>query len=154
MKLILASVITLMLFVSTSFVNAPVVAPAANTVEGIWKTIDDETNQPKSEVQIFSKDGKLYGKIIQLFKKPGENQDPLCDKCTGSLHNKKIIGMQIIYGLKKDGNEWEGDNGILDPNNGKFYDCKLWLDEKNPNILNVRGYIGFVYRTQTWHRVK
>jgi len=145
MKLLLSAIISMMIFV------APV---AAQSVVGKWKTIDDETNKVKSIVEIYKKDGKVYGKILKLFKEPGEDQDPLCDKCEGDLYNKKIIGMQIINGLEKDGDEWEADDGILDPAKGTLYDCKIWVDEDDSKILNVRGYIGFFYRTQTWHRVK
>jgi uncharacterized protein (DUF2147 family) len=62
--------------------------------------------------------------------------------------------MTIITGLEKDGEEWEAEDAILDPKTGDIYDCKVWLDEDNVNILNVRGYIGFLFRTQTWHRIK
>ena len=121
-------------------------------VTGKWTTIDDETGKAKSIVEIYKKDGKLYGKIIKLIN-PTE-KDPVCDKCTDYRKNKKIVGMNIITGLVKDGDEWEADDAILDPNNGKIYDCKIWVDEDNKNKLNVRGYIGFIYRTQYWYRVK
>ena len=121
-------------------------------VTGKWKTIDDETGKAKSIVEIYKKDGKLYGKIIKLINPLEKN--PVCDKCTDYRKNKKIIGMNIITGLEKDGEEWEGDDAILDPNNGKIYDCKIWVDEDNKNKLNVRGYIGFLYRTQYWYRIK
>ena len=58
--------------------------------------------------------------------------------------------MEIIKDLKQDGDEFE-DGTILDPKNGKIYDCKIWLEDKN--ILNVRGYVAFFFRTQTWLRV-
>ncbi len=145
MKMLLAGIISMMLFVS---------APSTKAVVGKWKTIDDETNKAKSIVEIYKKDGKLYGKILKLFRGPKEDQDPLCTECGGDLHNKKIIGMQIINGLEYDDGVWEGDDGILDPDNGKLYDCKIWVDEDNPDLLQVRGYILFIYRTQTWHRVK
>jgi len=145
MKMLLAGIISIFLFAS---------APSGKSVVGKWKTIDDDTNKAKSIVELKIIDGKLYGKIIKLFRAADEEQDPLCDKCEGKLHNKKIIGMQIINGLELDDGEWEGDDGILDPSKGTLYDCKLWLDEDNADILNVRGYITFLYRTQTWHRVK
>lgn len=135
-------------------VLASAMIPTSKEVTGTWKTIDDDTEKAKSLVKLYISGGKLYGKIIKLFREPGEEQNPLCDDCEGALHNKPIIGMQIVNGLELDDDEWEGDDGILDPKNGKVYDCKIWLDEDNPNILYVRGYIGFVYRTQTWHRMK
>ncbi len=61
--------------------------------------------------------------------------------------------MEIIREMEKDDDEYE-DGTIMDPNNGKIYDCKLWVDKNNERILKVRGYIAFFYRTQTWHRVE
>jgi len=49
--------------------------------------------------------------------------------------------------------EWE-DGTICDPKNGKIYDCEMWFEPGKPNELKVRGYFYFVYRTQTWVRVK
>lgn len=118
---------------------------------GIWKTIDDETNKPKSYVELYIKNGKLYGKVIEILDKTEEN--PLCIACEGNLKNKPIIGMQILNGLTKRTNDWYLRKGILDPNNGKVYDCRMWLSEDG-KTLNVRGYLGPFYRTQTWHRVE
>ena len=59
--------------------------------------------------------------------------------------------MQIIKNLEQDGDEFE-DGTILDPKNGKIYDCKIWLEDDN--TLNVRGYISFFFRTQEWIRVE
>lgn len=59
--------------------------------------------------------------------------------------------MVIIERLVQDGDDYE-DGTILDTNNDKVYDCKIWVDEKGD--LQVRGYVGWFYRTQTWSRVK
>lgn len=147
MKAIVLGIFSLILLMS-----AP---PAAQKpITGNWQTIDDETGKPKSNVNLYMKDGKLYGKITKLYRSPSQDQDPICDKCTDYRKNKKIIGMVIVTGLEKDGNEWYADNGILDPANGKVYDCRMWLDESNGDVLNVRGYISFLFRTQTWKRIK
>ncbi len=124
---------------------------AQEEILGKWKTIDDETGEPKSVVDIRLEDGKLYGKIIKLFNED-PNYDPVCDECTDHLKDQKIIGMQIINDLTLEKGKWVGKKGILDPDNGKYYDVKIWVDENDPNILNVRGYILFLYRTQTWIR--
>jgi len=126
---------------------------SAQSVLGKWKTIDDETGKPKSVVEIFERNGKLYGTIEKLFREPHEDQDPTCRECTDDRRNKRVIGMEIIRDMVRDGKEYE-DGTICDPKNGKVYDCEMWLDEKNPNILHVRGYVLFFFRTQTWHRVE
>ncbi|WP_313360299.1 DUF2147 domain-containing protein [Empedobacter sp.] len=118
---------------------------------GTWKTIDDETKQAKSYVEIFEKDGKLYGKVTKILTKGKE--DAKCTDCSGELKNKPILGMQILSGLKKDGKEWNGGK-IIDPNSGKEYKAKMSLNGNDK--LDVRGFIGIslVGRTQTWQRVK
>jgi len=122
------------------------------SIVGKWKTIDDETNEPKSIVQIYEKDGKYFGQIKELFRKPGEDPDPVCDKCPDDDPRKDqpTKGMIIIKDLVQDGDEYE-DGTILDPKIGKIYTCKLWIEDGK---LMVRGYIAFFFRTQTWHRVE
>jgi uncharacterized protein (DUF2147 family) len=118
----------------------------AQDIFGKWKTIDDNTGKPRSIVEITEKDGKAYGKILKLFREPGEEQDPICDECTDYRKDKKVIGLTIITDMVKDDNEWE-DGEILDPENGKVYDCKIWVEDGK---LQVRGYVAFFFRTQTW----
>ncbi len=117
-------------------------------IEGKWKTIDDETGKAKSIVEIFKKnDGKYYGKIQQLMQKPTNDN---CVKCKDDRKNKPLIGLEIIRGLEKDGDEFMGGT-ITDPKNGKTYKCTITRDG---NKLNVRGYIGFsvIGRTQVWQK--
>ena len=118
----------------------------AQGIIGQWKTIDDDTGKPRSVVEIYENNGKYYGRIIKLFREPGEEQDPVCDVCPGPQKGKKIIGLEIIRNLIKEDDEY-GDGTILDPESGKVYDCKIWLED---GTLKVRGYIAFLFRTQTW----
>lgn len=128
---------------------------AQSSPVGRWTTIDDETKKPKSIVEIFEKDGMLYGKIEKLFRPETEDQNPKCDKCSGDKKDQPIIGMQILNGLKKDSDiKWSGGE-ILDPKNGKTYSCKIELIEEGKK-LQLRGYIGFslLGRTQVWERAE
>ena len=138
--------------------QAPAASPQApidySSPIGYWKTVDDKTNKVKSIVHIYEEAGKIYGKIIKLFREPAEDQHPLCDKCEGELNKKPVLGLRIINGLTKDGDEWSGGT-ILDPDNGKNYRVYLKLEEGGKK-LKVRGYIGFALlgRTQYWWREK
>jgi len=121
-------------------------------VVGKWTTIDDETGNRASIVQLWLISGQLYGKVLETWDDDGVTPtDKLCDKCTGSNKDKRIRGMVVINGLTLSGNIWKGKKGILDPGNGKLYDVKIWLED--PNTLTVRGSIGPIGRKQTWHRV-
>lgn len=127
-----------------------------NTPVGIWKTIDDATGKVKSEVKIWDVNGKLSGQVIEVYPQPGEDPDPICDKCTGSLHNKKIKGLVIMWGFSKDDDIWDGGR-IFDPQKGNdtLYKAKLTPIEGGQKLV-VRGYVGFSFigRNQTWVRVK
>lgn len=119
---------------------------------GLWKSIDDATGKPKALIRISENNGELSGKIEKLFRAPEEDQNPLCVKCEGALKDQPVIGMTILSGLKKDGEEYSGGQ-IIDPANGKVYKSKLTVVDDGQK-LNVRGYIGMpmLGRTQTWLR--
>jgi uncharacterized protein (DUF2147 family) len=123
-------------------------ASAQTSIIGKWKSVDDNTGDPRSIVEIIEREGKIYGKIIKLFPKPEEDPDPVCDKCSpeDARFNKKIIGMEIIKEMSLDDDEYSGGT-VLDPEVGKVYRCKVWLEAGK---LKVRGYLGPFYRTQTW----
>ncbi|GAA3508167.1 DUF2147 domain-containing protein [Aquimarina addita] len=127
------------------------IATAQEKIIGEWKTIDDATGEAKSIVEIYKQGNQYFGKIKRILKE--SDRDKTCIKCEGSDYGKPIEGLVIIKNLSKDGNEYE-DGTILDPENGKIYTSKIWVDEDNQDVLNVRGYIAFFYRTQNWIRVK
>lgn len=119
------------------------------SVEGTWVNIDDETGQAKSEIELYVEQGKLYGRVLRLLLP--EDQGKKCVNCKGSDKNKPIEGLLIVRGLSRDDADWT-DGKIMDPANGKSYDCTIRLED--PNTLNVRGFLGFSFlgRTQVWKR--
>lgn len=120
------------------------------SITGTWKTIDDETNEAKSHLELFMGDGKLYGKVVKLLKSA---PDKRCDKCPGERKDQPILGMIVLVNMKEKEGFWQSGD-ILDPEKGKWYSCKMWLKDGDPNTLVVRGYIGPFYRTQYWYRVQ
>jgi uncharacterized protein (DUF2147 family) len=130
---------------------ASILAAQSQTVTGKWKTTDEETGKPKSVVEIYEKSGKIYGKIIEIFDV--EKRNRLCTKCPKEDKNKPVLGMVIIKGLSKDGDEYNSGQ-ILDPVSGKLYKCFITVEGKEK--LNVRGYVGIslLGRTQIWTRIK
>lgn len=121
---------------------------------GKWRTIDDVTGKPKSIVQIYlATDGSVQAKVLQVLNSD-KGPNPLCDACTGKNHNQPVVGMVIAWGLRRDGDRWEGGR-IMDPNNGKVYSARM-TPAKDGQTLEVRGYLGFslLGRNQTWHRVE
>ena len=135
------------------FFSAAMLLRAQDEIVGRWKTIDDETGQPKSIVEIYKQGDKYYGKIVELLTP--QNKDGVCRTCETDYKNKNIIGLVIIKDLVYDADdkEWE-DGTIMDPKNAKEY--SVYLELESPNKLKVRGYIGFslIGRTQYWYRVE
>lgn len=122
-----------------------------SSLTGTWRTIDDHWNQAKSLVEIKNVNGELRGYIRKIYLLPHEGTDPVCTECEGSSKNTKIIGMKILWGFAKNGDDWE-DGKILDPGNGNVYSSSIGLVDSN--TLKVRGYIGPFYRSQVWTRMK
>lgn len=125
-------------------------AHAQNTPVGLWKTVDDHTGQDKSLVRISESGGVVSGRVEKLLHPSKPN--PLCDKCRDERQGKPIVGLSIIEGLRQHGEVWE-DGTILDPENGKIYTVRL-KPVDGGRTLQVRGYIGPFFRTQTWSRVE
>lgn len=136
------------LLILTSALLWPLPGQTQADIFGKWKSIDDKSGEAKSIIEIYNQQDKAFGKITQLLQPDPDDPDPLCDKCKDYRKDKRIIGMNIITDMVKDGKEWI-DGEILDPENGKVYRCKLWIED---NTLKVRGYVGFIYRTQTWYK--
>ena len=129
---------------------------AQMTPVGLWHTIDDETNQPKGEIRITESNGVLTGMVVRSLKEDPKAKT-VCDLCKDDRKDQKIIGMQILRNLTREGKEadylWAGKGTILDPNNGKVYDVKM-VPIEGGKRLQVRGYIRPFYRTQFWVRVE
>ena len=123
------------------------------TPEGKWKTISDKTGKETSIVRIWKENEKLFGKVEMVLPQEGQDPNPLCHKCEGKKKDQPITGMMILWDLTQNEEGWDGGY-ILDPDDGKAYNCKVRVVD-NGNKLEVRGYIGFslLGRTQTWHRV-
>lgn len=124
----------------------------AQSPVGTWKTIDDETGKEKSHVQLYQENGKMYGKVTAFLEK-GRDPNRICDKCTDWRKGQKMMQMMIVRDMYLSGDTWKGGK-ILDPEKGKEYTCTMWFEAGKPNELRVRGWIGPVFRTQTWYRVK
>ena len=139
MKLLLSTFLSL-LFAGTI---------AAQSIEGIYKTIDDATNEPKSHIKIYEKDGMYYGRVVKLL--PAATTDK-CIDCPGDKNGALLTDIDIVWDMKPYKDYWSYGH-IVDPANGKVYKCNIWLEGQD---LKVRGYIGVsvLGRTQTWHRVE
>lgn len=121
---------------------------AQTPILGEWVTVDDKTGNKVSVVNIYQgENGLYYGQIVGLLS---GKTDEVCTACTGDDHNQPIIGLVIVRDMQLKGNELRGGK-VLDPDNGKFYYGKIYLDEDGNLVL--RGSLdkaGLLGRSQTW----
>ncbi|MDM0049054.1 DUF2147 domain-containing protein [Variovorax sp. J22R115] len=120
---------------------------------GLWRSVDDKTGESKAEIRISEPGGALQGRIEKTLRKDAK-PDAVCEECTDDRKGKPMAGLEIIRGGKKaEGKDvWEGGK-ILDPENGKEYRASFTPIDGGKK-LEVRGYLGPFWRTQTWNRVQ
>ncbi len=124
---------------------------AQSSPVGVWKSVDDQTGEAKSHVEIFQEGNQYFGKIVKLLE---AEPDTRCKECKGDKKDKPLIGMLVIENMETHKDYWKGGR-IMDPETGNDYACSIWFEEGKPDELKVRGrhWTG-IYRTQTWYRVK
>ena len=140
-------------WIALALVAASTFAQAQTSPVGLWKTIDDDGKTEKSLVRITEVNGVLTGSIEKVFD--ASKQTAVCEKCEDDRKNKPLVGLQIIRGVKQDADDkalWSGGQ-VLDPENGKTYKTRLKPIEGGKK-LEMRGYLGFFYRTQVWVRAE
>jgi uncharacterized protein (DUF2147 family) len=130
-------------------------AVAETDIAGQWTTQDGN-----SRVELYkAADGTLEGKIVWLSEPNYPDGDAEAGKPRHDRENpdksmqaRPIVGLVLLKGFKFDGKkEWSGGT-VYDPESGKTYKGKLWLD--NENTLGMRGFIGIslLGRTEKWTR--
>jgi uncharacterized protein (DUF2147 family) len=118
----------------------------AQTIIGKWKMVGMKSGKERSLIHIYEDNGKYHGKVVELYPKPGADENPVCDNCSDYRKDQPIIGMDIITNLEYNGRVGEYRNGrILDPVTGSEYDCKAWLGKDG--YLRIRGYMFFIGKT-------
>ena len=129
---------------------------AQATPAGLWKTIDDNTKQPKAYIRIVETNGVYSGKLEKIIDPTAPNE-AICKACTDDRRDKPLLGLELMRGVKQNAEDKTVFDGgrILDPNNGTDYKVKLKPIEGGAK-LEVRGYVGFslLGRTQTWIRAE
>jgi uncharacterized protein (DUF2147 family) len=135
---------------SIIFMMMPLAAAFAQDVIGKWK-LEDGT----AIVEVYQQGDSFNGKIVWLEEPNGPDGKPAVDRNNPdkNLQSRQLMGLNMLSGLKKSGNEYTGGK-IYDPGNGKTYNCSMKVEG---DVLKVRGSLdkkGLLGRTMDWFRVK
>ncbi len=128
----------------------PFMAAFAQDVIGKWKLADGS-----AIVEVYQSGDVYNGKIVWLKNPTEADGTPAVDDNNPdkSLRSRKLMGLNMLSGLKKTGNEYTNGK-IYDPGNGKTYNCSMKVEG---DVLKVRGSLdkkGLIGRTMDWFRVK
>ena len=117
---------------------------------GRWQTVDDKTGKPSGVVRIYEQNGALYGNIEKVLDPARAGLS--CIACADDRRGKPLIGLNIIRGLKRNGDLWDGGT-VIDPETGSVYKSSARLDDGGRKLV-LRGYLGIslLGRSQTWQR--
>lgn len=130
-----------------------ILAQNKKDIIGLWQSRGDDGKNAESDIRIWNDGDEYKAKIEKIYDKEAlYNKCTECDK-DDPRYNQRILGMTILYKMKKTGsNEW-ANGKILDPETGNIYDCKMWIDDGQ---LVIRGYLGFSMfgRSQKWIRLE
>lgn len=124
--------------------------PNGDRICGKWISTDKNLI-----VEVYKAGDRFKAKIVWFYDDPGKpmnewrdtkNPDP-------SLRTRRILGMNVVDGLKYDaGNDsWEGGT-IYDAKSGKEWDAAAYINKQG--LLKVKGYWHFklLGRTMTFKR--
>jgi uncharacterized protein (DUF2147 family) len=142
-----------LLFTTCSFlfaVASSISMDNPDAIVGNWKT-----GEGTAVVQIYKQGNNYFGKIVWL-KEPNnpttgkprvdaKNSDP-------AKRNSPLLGLINLRNFSFHKNNLWKDGKIYDPKSGDDYSCKITM--KDPNTIEVRGYIGIslLGRTDVWKR--
>src|SRR5690554_1127916 len=71
----------------------------SQNIEGVWQTYDHDSGKLESDVKIYIKDGKLYGKTIKFYNAKEAQNRAKCTLCTDYRKDQPILGMVFMTGL-------------------------------------------------------
>ncbi len=136
--------------------SATTAPAAADGVIGTWKTADG-----RALIDIYYCGDNVCGRVAWLREPcfPAHDREGMAGRPRTDRHNPKpelcgrrVLGLQIMQGFTRDGDNRWGEGTIYDADTGRTYRARLALIA--PNRLELRGYIGIPLfgRSSVWTR--
>lgn len=105
------------------------------------------------QIEIYRQADLFHGRVVSYDisgQLDEENPNPV-------LRARPFVGIVMLSNFQFEANSGRWVNGtIYDAASGKSYDCTMWFEEGEPNVLMARGFVGFSFlgRTERFVRVE
>ncbi|MDD2179975.1 DUF2147 domain-containing protein [Acidovorax sp. D2M1] len=127
---------------------------ATESLIGFWRAVDDG-NKLISIIELYLDEATLNGRIVSITDATGRQLNPICEKCSGDLKNKSLIGYRFIRKLRRHDERWVGGEVVdLRPGigQGTVAQCEIELVDGKAQLLGYM-FFGLVRGKATWERV-
>jgi hypothetical protein len=153
-RLALAALTALPLAAASPSIGAATASAAPSRLIGHWRAIDGESDTPYAIVEFLrTPTGTLSGFLRSVL--PGADQPAAagtCDKCTGARKGAPIVGMEIIWNLRPDGDRFV-DGSIVDPESGRIFRCLVRVFDRGGRLdLTIYERFAIFGVTEHWER--
>ncbi len=121
-------------------------------IEGYWQVVDG--GKPQSIVFVYEHGGFFYMRMIAIYE-DGKVRETIADPKEASKGidgAPKICGLDFIWNLRPEGEKFV-DGKVIDPDDGKVFDCEAWYDSKK-NALIMRGKLLIFHEDEHWPRLE
>lgn len=123
-------------------------------LSGHWRAIDAETETAYAVIEfVQAADGTFSGFVRTLLQGP-EQPAPAqtCDKCTGARKGAPVVGMEVIWNLRPDGERFV-DGSVIDPDSGRIFRCRVRVIDRGERMdLTVYERFAIFGFTERWVR--
>lgn len=129
--------------------------PPSHGLAGFWQAYFDDGATPSGWFYFSDKDGVVEGRLVKMYAAPGETKThDFCTNCTGAQKGAPMIGLPLVWGMKRTDEGKYKNGNILDPRDGSVYSAELELSPDGQKLF-VRGYLGLslLGQTRTWTRL-
>lgn len=123
------------------------------SITGVWSMPilkGKDKGKERLQVEIFEKSGAYYGKIVKLA--PGVPADALCTKCKKDRKDKPLMGMLVLWDLKKEAGRYV-EGAVYDVDEGKDYRCTATVVSQD-KLKITACILSLICESHYWTRVK
>lgn len=140
------------IFLTTNFLFAV----DFSNVKGYWIIPDDDTGKPESVAYFYENEGKYYARMVLLYDdKTGEVSETIANPkelAKGIKGSPKLLGLDFIFNLSPNTDNSRLAGKVIDPDNGMVFDCEVWVDKKDGNLV-VRGELLMFGKNEYWKAI-